>query len=210
MVLALVYAVRWLRRYFHAHKVDVLTSYLIKQVMLWPEKSRHLAKYDIELGEHDIHFHPRNSIKAHALTDFLVEIPDTIKGVPTTISVDHLELEDGKELWKLYTNGAASKEGSGIGMILQSPKGEYITYALRFDFQVSNSKGEYEALLAGLRLAKEVGTKELAALNDSLLFKLICVVIHILFVIIGIPVTNLKSIIEIKHVIEKFNDSQKI
>ena len=34
-------------------------------------------------------------------------------------------------------------------------------------------------------------------------------VIHTLFVILGIPVTNLKDIIEIKHAIEKFNESQK-
>ena len=35
-------------------------------------------------------------------------------------------------------------------------------------------------------------------------------VIHTLFVILDIPVTNLKGRIETKHAIEKFNESQKI
>lgn len=34
-------------------------------------------------------------------------------------------------------------------------------------------------------------------------------VIHTLFVILGMSVTNLKGIIEIKHAIEKFNESQR-
>nr|KAJ0224816.1 hypothetical protein LSAT_V11C100009940 [Lactuca sativa] len=159
LVIALVYAVRRLRRYFQAHKVEVMTSYPIKQVLLRPKKSGRLAKWAIELGEHDIQYHPKTSIKPHALTDFLVEILDTIKGVSMTISVDPLEPEVGKEIWNLYIDGATSKEGSGAGLILQSPKGEEITYALRFVFQVSNNEAEYKALLTGLRLAKEVGAK---------------------------------------------------
>ena len=107
--------------------MDVLTGYPTKQVLLRPEKSRCLAKWAIQLREHDILYQPRISIKAQALADFLVEIPDTIKGVSTTIFVDPLELEVGKELWKLYTDGAARKEGSGTGRILQRPKGEEIT-----------------------------------------------------------------------------------
>nr|KAJ0211648.1 hypothetical protein LSAT_V11C400184300 [Lactuca sativa] len=73
--------------------------------------------------------------QAQALADFLVEIPDTIKGVPMTISIDPLEPKTSKELWKLYTDGATSKEDSGACLILQSPKGEEITYALQYDFQ---------------------------------------------------------------------------
>nr|KAJ0211084.1 hypothetical protein LSAT_V11C400185560 [Lactuca sativa] len=129
LILALVYAVRRLWMYCQAHKVDVLTSYPIKQVML--------------------------SIKAQALANFLAEILYTIKGVPTTISVDLLEPEAGKELWKLYTDDTTSKED--------------ITYTLRFDFQVSNNEAGYEAHIGGLRLAKEVGSKKLVALSDSLL-----------------------------------------
>lgn len=51
-------------------------------------------------------------------------------------------------------------------MILTSPEGEEVTYALRFDFYTSNNEAEYEALLAGLRLAKQMGVEALTALTD--------------------------------------------
>jgi ribonuclease HI len=38
---------------------------------------------------------------------------------------------------------------------------------LRFEFKASNNQAEYEALLAGMRLALEVGVKELEAKSDS-------------------------------------------
>lgn len=68
----------------------------------------------------------------------------------------------------MYTDGAASKEGSGACVILTSQEGEEITYALRFEFHTSNNKAEYEALLAGLRLAKQMGAEAIVALSDSI------------------------------------------
>nr|GEW01308.1 transcription initiation factor IIB-2 [Tanacetum cinerariifolium] len=42
-------------------------------------------------------------------------------------------------------------------LILTSPKGVKFTYALRFQFTVSNNEAEYEALVAGLRIAARMG-----------------------------------------------------
>ena len=44
-------------------------------------------------------------------------------------------------------------------MLLISPKGHKIPYALRFGFKATNNEAEYEALFTGLRLAKEVKAK---------------------------------------------------
>lgn len=57
----------------------MLTTHPIKQVLVRSEKSGRLAKWAIELGEHDIEYWPQTSIKAHALADLLVEIPDTFR-----------------------------------------------------------------------------------------------------------------------------------
>lgn len=43
-------------------------------MLLKPKTSVRLAKWAIELGEHDISYHPRISIKGQALVDFLLEI----------------------------------------------------------------------------------------------------------------------------------------
>ncbi|KAM1137184.1 hypothetical protein ACFX2B_034815 [Malus domestica] len=40
-------------------------------------------------------------------------------------------------------------------------------YALRFKFKASNNDDEYEALLAGLRLAKHLGVKRIDIFSDS-------------------------------------------
>lgn len=69
----------------------------------------------------------------------------------------------------MHTNGIASKERSDAGLVLKNPNDDEITYALRFDFQVSNNEVEYEALLAGLHLAREVGAKHFSTFSDSLL-----------------------------------------
>ena len=42
-----------------------------------------------------------------------------------------------------------------------------ITYALRFSFKASNNKAKYEALLTGLRLAKQLKVGHLQIFNDS-------------------------------------------
>lgn len=72
------------------------------------------------------------------------------------MSIDPSDPKANKEIRELHINDAASKEGSNTGLILKNHGGDEITYALRFNFQVSNNEAEYEALLAGLRLAREV------------------------------------------------------
>ncbi|GKE32561.1 reverse transcriptase domain-containing protein [Tanacetum coccineum] len=40
--------------------------------------------------------------------------------------------------------------------MLIDPEGKEYTYALRFEFETTNNEAEYEALLAGLRIAQEM------------------------------------------------------
>ena len=51
-------------------------------------------------------------------------------------------------------DGSSNVNESGVGVILESPTGQKINYALKLEFSASNNKVEYEALLAGLCLAK--------------------------------------------------------
>ncbi|GKB49707.1 reverse transcriptase domain-containing protein [Tanacetum coccineum] len=58
-------------------------------------------------------------------------------------------------------------DGSGAGLILTNPEGIEFTYALRFRFDDTNNKAEYEALIAELRIAEQMGVKNLQANVDS-------------------------------------------
>nr|GEV88116.1 reverse transcriptase domain-containing protein [Tanacetum cinerariifolium] len=71
--------------------------------------------------------------------------------------------------WTLFTNGSSCLEGSGAGLILTNPGGTKFTYALRFEFDASNNEAQYEALVAGLRIAKQMDVKNFVAKVDSYL-----------------------------------------
>ncbi|GJW84618.1 putative reverse transcriptase domain-containing protein [Tanacetum coccineum] len=67
--------------------------------------------------------------------------------------------------WKLYTDGAAISNGSGVRLMLIDPEGKEYTYALQFGFETTNNKAEYESLLVGLRIAQEMEIKTKDALK---------------------------------------------
>ncbi|KAJ0501895.1 putative ribonuclease H [Helianthus annuus] len=165
LALAQVQTARRLRRYFQAHPIQVVTDQPIRRVLEKPENLGRLAKWEVELGEHNITYVPRKAIKAQVSADFIVEVPmQTVTEVNTTATEP-----SNLEAWKLVTDGASSVEGSGAGLILINPEGLEFTYALRFDFQTTNNEAEYEALIAGLRLAKEMKVQKLEVFTDSLL-----------------------------------------
>ncbi|XP_071712956.1 uncharacterized protein [Rutidosis leptorrhynchoides] len=163
LIYALVHTARRLRRYFQAHPIQVFTDQPIKHALTRPEISGRMVKWSIELGEHEITFLPRHSIKGQVIADFLVELPsDMIKSGETTVT-----RRETDEFWELYTDGTSSEEGAGIGKLLVSPNKEEITYAIRLKFAASNNEAEYEALIARLRLAKSIVLRQLAAYVDS-------------------------------------------
>ena len=71
--------------------------------------------------------------------------------------------------WTLQVDGSSTKSGSGAGLVLTGPHGAKVLYALKFGFKASNNEVEYEALIAGLKMAKDVGAQRIRALSDSML-----------------------------------------
>ncbi|GJZ98451.1 reverse transcriptase domain-containing protein [Tanacetum coccineum] len=111
--------------------------------------------------EHDIVFLRRNQKETRA--DFLVEIPfedNKKKEKPK-------EEPDSNSNWRLHTDGASDSDGSGAGLMLIDLEGKEYTYALRFEFETTNNEAEYEALLAGLRIAQEMEIAKVAIFLDS-------------------------------------------
>ena len=70
-------------------------------------------------------------------------------------------------IWRLSVNEAANAQGSGASLILISPKGIEIEYALRFWFRASNNEAEYEAFIARLNLAHSMEVDQLEVCSDS-------------------------------------------
>ena len=64
-------------------------------------------------------------------------------------------------------DGVSSENGSRAGMMLINPEGHKIYCTLHFGFSASNNKVEYEALMVGLRLVKELQARNLKIYSDS-------------------------------------------
>ncbi|GKA16279.1 reverse transcriptase domain-containing protein [Tanacetum coccineum] len=165
LILALVHAARRLQRYFQAHMITVLTNSPIKQTLSKPEKLGRVAKWEIELGEHDIVFPERGDVTPK---DFLIEVPleDNKKEAEKKEDTKPTKTELSSE-WKLFTDGAASSNGSCVGLMLIDPEGKEYTYALRFGFETTNNEAEYKALLVGLQISQEMEITSLAIFVDS-------------------------------------------
>nr|GEX27450.1 reverse transcriptase domain-containing protein [Tanacetum cinerariifolium] len=160
LVLSLIFAAKRLRRYFQAHPIVVITDQPIKQVMSRPDVAGRLQKWSIMLGEHNITYRPRTSVKGQILADFLSEMPGDDSQV-ASVAVTQ------EEPWTLFTDGSSCVDGSGAGLILTNPEGVEFTYALRFQFAASNNKSEYEALVVGLRITAQMGVKHVRVNVDS-------------------------------------------
>ncbi|GJU66719.1 reverse transcriptase domain-containing protein [Tanacetum coccineum] len=92
---------------------------------------------------------------------------DLIHGKPETNAVLPQSEVKLQEPWILFTDGSSCVDGSGAGLILTNPEGMEFTYALRFEFTATNNEAEYEALIAGLRIAARMGVRNLEANVDS-------------------------------------------
>ncbi|GKG16505.1 reverse transcriptase domain-containing protein, partial [Tanacetum coccineum] len=96
-----------------------------------------------------IHYRPRVSVKGKILVDFIVERPEE-----DSLDTPMEEEEELSEPWILFTDGSSYTDGSGAGLILTNQKGMEFTYALRFRFDATNNKAEYEALIVGPRITE--------------------------------------------------------
>jgi len=80
-------------------------------------------------------------MKAQFLVDFLTQL---------------LTHKGNRDWWLLSVDSSSNKKGSGAGVINLK-----IEQAIRFSFSTSNNQVKYEALIVGLRLAKELGVRHL-------------------------------------------------
>ncbi|RDX62392.1 hypothetical protein CR513_59288, partial [Mucuna pruriens] len=97
-----------------------------------------MVAWSVQLLEFDISFERRGHVKAQALADFITEL--TPQGPPV----------DSKGEWYLSMDWSTNQSRSGVGIILEGPDG-----------------AEYEALLAGMRLARDLEARSLTAKSDS-------------------------------------------
>jgi ribonuclease H / adenosylcobalamin/alpha-ribazole phosphatase len=66
----------------------------------------------------------------------------------------------------IYFDGSYTLKGAGAGVVLIPPKGDILKYAIQFEFLATNNITEYERLVTGLRLAKDLSIRWLLIRGD--------------------------------------------
>nr|CAE75910.1 OSJNBb0115I21.13 [Oryza sativa Japonica Group] len=144
MLYAILMASRKLRHYFQAHRVTVVTSYPLGQIL-----------------------HNREGTGRVALADFVAEWTPA----PEPVSIPEASSGPSQLPHTAYRvmqfDGSLSLQGAGAGVTLTSPSGDVLRYLVRLDFRATNNMAEYEGLLAGLRVAAGLGIRRLLVLGDS-------------------------------------------
>ena len=158
LVFALITASKKLRHYFQAHVINVMMDHPFKKVMNKLEAAGRLIQWSVELSEFDIRYQPRHAIKVQALADSIAEFTPNYDGLDG--------MEDSKK-WVVYVDGSSTQHARGIGVVLQSPKGDKLKHKIRLQYQTTNNEVKYEALLKGLEFARSIEARSILVLGDS-------------------------------------------
>jgi ribonuclease HI len=67
----------------------------------------------------------------------------------------------------MFFDGASSSMGAGTRVIFISPYQETISLSYKLEFETTNNVAEYEALVLGMRVAKEMGIEEVSVFRDA-------------------------------------------
>ena len=171
-ILAVVHASRKLPHYFQAHTIVVLTQLPLKSVLRTVDYTRMIALCNTILGAFNIKYMPRTSIKGQVLVDLVAEFAEPPVEILTEQCVAEGKLvgvisTPKPPCWKVYVDGAANQRGSGVGLVIISPKRATIEKSLRLGFSATNNEAKYKALLQGMAMVQKMGGKVVEMLSDS-------------------------------------------
>jgi ribonuclease HI len=121
-----------------------------------PILSGRIGKWMLALSEFDLRYESTKAIKGHVMTDFVTQHRN---------SVDSLEVAP----WILFFDRSTCGEGAGIGIVLISPQGRNYEFLLPIVATSTNNQVEYQALIKGLELLKEICVDTVEIFGDSML-----------------------------------------
>ncbi|XP_075088411.1 uncharacterized protein LOC142170408 [Nicotiana tabacum] len=141
----------------------VVSEVAVSAILVREDQDR-LGKWAIDLSEYDITYQPSTAIKSQVLGDFLADFSQKI----LLEAEKELQVFNGSNpgTWTLFTDGSSNVKGAGLGLVLIPPAGETIRQAIKCH-PITNNKAEYEAVIAGLELAHELGINQIVIKSDS-------------------------------------------
>jgi capsid protein len=82
LLYAVLITIRKLKNYFLTHTVRIISDRPLARVLQSKEDTRRIVQWAVEIGQYDIEFVPRWTIRSQALTYFIAEWMDSdIRGI---------------------------------------------------------------------------------------------------------------------------------
>ena len=119
------------------------------------------------LSEFDLKYVTRKSVKGRAVAEFLADHPVEGGEAVEYLFPDEAILHIEDEPWTMCFDRTSNQYGYGVEVLLIAPDNSRIPLAFKLRFKVSNNEAEYEACIAGLEAALELGAKWLDVIGDS-------------------------------------------
>nr|KYP45379.1 Transposon Ty3-I Gag-Pol polyprotein [Cajanus cajan] len=116
-----------------------------------------IDKWALTLTEYSLTFEPLKSTKGQVIVDFLADHSKITK------QINYLTTKP----WELFFDGSKHELGTGIGLLIISPEGIPTKLSLKTNTGYSNNETEYQALITGLEILKELGARNVVIRGDS-------------------------------------------
>jgi len=135
---------------------NVCKDDVVRYMLSIPIMSGRIGKWILALSEFDLRYESAKAIKGQVMADFVTQHC----GVVDVVEIIH---------WTLFFDGSIFDRGAGIGIVLISPQGKKYEFSLPIVATSTNNQAEYQALIKGLELLKEVHADAVEISGDSML-----------------------------------------
>ena len=129
---------------------------VVRYMLSTPIMSGKIGKWILALSEFDLRYESVKAVKGQIMADF---------GTQHCGTVETLEIVP----WTLFFDGSTCVRGAGIDMVLISPRGRKYEFSLPIVTTSTNNQAEYQALIKGLELLKEVHADAVEVFRDFML-----------------------------------------
>ncbi|KAK2416228.1 hypothetical protein QL285_038643 [Trifolium repens] len=158
LCLCLYFSCTKLKHYIKPVDVYVYSHFdVIKHMLTKPILHSRIGKWALALTEYSLTYKPLKAVKGQIVADFIVD--HSLVEMPQ----DYVDIQP----WILYFDGSKHKYGTGIGILIISPTQVPTKFKYKINGLCSNNEAEYEALITGLEILKDLGAKNIKIRGDS-------------------------------------------
>jgi hypothetical protein len=130
---------------------------VIRYMLSLPILKGRIGKWILALSEFDLRYESAKAVKGQAVADFVVQHCG-----PELNMVDLVP-------WILFFDGSSCGNGSGICVVLISPRGTNFEFLFPIEASATNNQAEYRAILKGIQLLREIKVNAVEIFGDSML-----------------------------------------